>query len=252
MQVLKIPRAALLLPTSGTQAPLPSQINVPSLRGIILNKGVCGDPGNLKGSMRTDISALLIQNKEKQLQSGEGHTRLSLGEAVVVLTEGPCAGKPPLPTLLPKPAWRRQPLAPTKASGRLQDVILGPTCPDWTSTLKVKITPEWRGCNWQCLQGLQIAPVPLHWSHRATAGSSTKTYTSRGPNPSHVRSLRGPSYRWQCSNLVGRSVRAASRCSASLRSPQPHGGQAALFRTLTAEIKPPPAQLPATGTSQRR
>lgn len=59
----------------------------------------------LQAVCRADISAL-VQNKQKQLQSCReaAPTRLSPREAVVALTEGPCARRPPPLMLCPKTA----------------------------------------------------------------------------------------------------------------------------------------------------
>lgn len=132
------PRAALLLPTSGTWAPsaYPNYCTFlekhhPKQRRVRWSQTPHRQHGGL-------TFLLLLFKISRSSCSEEAPTRLSLGEAVVALTEGPCAGKPPPLTLFPKTAWSSQASAPTKVSTRLPGATLraegggfGPTHPAW-------------------------------------------------------------------------------------------------------------------------
>lgn len=160
---------------------------------------------------------------------GSSH-RLSPGEAVVALTEGPCAG-----SLLHQHFFQEQPKAaehqPPQRSewdSRVRPWCWGCVCPHAPSASKVP------------LHGPGMAPPPLHLCRGAT-GCSTSICTSCGHARGHTVSL---------SCVLATGISAQTQGLVHHVPEQPRGRRASLFRTLMTQIKPLPSQLPVIGTIQ--
>lgn len=210
----RVPRAALLQPTSGTQAPS----TFPKYWEPSPSTGQCvAIPDTSQAAESWHVCSSCSKWVGAAAEWG-GSQRLSPGEAVVALTEGPCAGSLPHQRWFqqqPKAAEHQPPQRSAWGSLVLR-VYLSPLTQYQQGPQRWKSTPDWGRRDWKPLRGPKTAPPPLQGSHQSTTGSSSRTCTGCEHSLGHTVSLSPCSgHGHHCSNPGNR---AGSWCITSLSS----------------------------------